>query len=308
MLQQNGNYETNFPLNSHEPVPFETDLFVGHTLIVIRPNNNNNSSSSSTTTTQDNVAQLDPYWNERIFAHKSRRLIIQLQGKFKRQPRGMVYAGAQVSNPLQLGLVTRGLASILLRFIETFNPNVHYSYGEGEEQAAAAGGGRGGGGNDKSNNNNNHHKTTTTKSERAHIVVPAYTFFERVIATPPGETPPSLGDLNDVRWKESPAAVQARKKGTQGEAGHWNTTDTYSFSYYSMYIDLPTWSLVKLPVSGNIALQTFWGQSLLNICMYEVDEATGKDKGKHWESLKTYAFSLQVRKKKETFERARKTK
>jgi hypothetical protein len=39
------------------------------------------------------------------------KFILQIQGKFKRQPRGILYAGAEVSEPMKLGLLTKGYVS-----------------------------------------------------------------------------------------------------------------------------------------------------------------------------------------------------
>jgi hypothetical protein len=52
-------YTANFPLNSKVPVPIESDLFVGHMLMIVRP-------------LQPEVD--DPYWNERIFSKRKRRV------------------------------------------------------------------------------------------------------------------------------------------------------------------------------------------------------------------------------------------
>lgn len=230
-----------FPLNSREPVDFETELFKGKILVVARPKNPEID---------------DPYWNERLFSKRKRRLVINLQGSFKRKPQGVVYAGAEISDPMKLGLVTRGLCKVLLRLVESFNKNMHYSFGDSEGK------------------------------ELAHIVAPAYTFFERFIATPPGQTPPSM----DEPFEESPESIAYRKK--TNSFGEWNTTDTYSFSFYSMYIDLPTWQLVGLPASGDLSLTTFWGQSSLSIGMYE---KTGVAVKQHCQKLNRYAFSLQLK-------------
>jgi hypothetical protein len=229
------------PLNAREPIVFKTDLFHGKILMIIRP---------------QNPAVEDPYWNERIFATKKRRLVIQIQGKFQRQPQGVVYAGAEVSEPMKLGLLTRGLCKVLLRVVESFNKNMHYSFGDAE-----------------------------SLSEHAHIVAPAYTLFERLVVTPPGETPPHI----DETFEESPESISQRKR--TASVGKWNTTDTYSFSFYSMYIDLPTWKLFGLPASGDLNLESFWGQSLLRICMYE---KTGSSI-QHLHVENRYAFSVQVK-------------
>lgn len=240
LLQEGGQLSPQlFPLNAQCGVPVKTELFEGHILCLLRPD----------------PPDRDPYWNDRIFSKKKRRVIIQLQGKFRYVPQGIVYAGAEVSQPMKLGLVTRGLSTVLLRLVESFNSNVHYSFG------------------DKKGN------------EKAHIVVPAYTFFEQIVITSPGETPPPITELFD-----EPKESRAARKASKGAGHQWNTTDTYSFSFYSMYIDLVHWHIVGIPVSGDISLKTFWGDSLLRIGMYE----KGGDQAQHIQEKNTYAFALQV--------------
>ena len=36
------------------------------------------------------------------------QFVLQIQGKFKRQPRGVLYAGSEVSEPMKLGLLAKG--------------------------------------------------------------------------------------------------------------------------------------------------------------------------------------------------------
>ena len=227
-----------FPLNARNPIDIDTDLFKGKVLVLVRP---------------ENPEQDDPYWNERLFSKKKRRLMIQIQGKFQREPQGVVYAGAEVTEKMKLGLVSRGLCQVLLKLVQTFNQNIHYSFGDGEEMA--------------------------------HICAPAYTFFERVVATPQGETPPPM----DEPFPESAESLALRNK--TRSVGRWNTSDIYSFSFYSMYIDLPTWQLVGLPATGDLSFKTFWGDSLLRICMYEkVGESD-----RHTMESKRYAFTIQAK-------------
>jgi len=239
LLGENGSYQPNFPLNSQHAVDVETELFKGKILIILRPPR----------------PEDDPYWNERIFSKRKRRIIIQIQGKFKYEPSGVVYAGAQVSKQMKLGLLTKGLSNVLLRLVESFNPQVHYSFGDSKGK------------------------------QKPHIVVPAYTFFERVVVTPPGEEPPTMG--ND--FEETSESIKLRKK-SDGR-GQWNTDNVYSMSFYSMYIDLPTWKLMGLPACGDVSLKTFWGDAFLSICMYE---KLG-DKKEHSADSIRYAFSVQVR-------------
>jgi|TARA_B110001469_G_C9369045_1_gene192548 hypothetical protein len=40
-----------------------------------------------------------------------------VQGRFKQLPRGVLYLGGEVLEPTKLGLVTKGLANVLLKFV-----------------------------------------------------------------------------------------------------------------------------------------------------------------------------------------------
>jgi hypothetical protein len=91
-ISERGGCFENFPLNSLEPVQVETDLFVGKLLLIMRPIN----------------PKVDPFWNEKIFSKKKRRVIMQLQGKFKYKPEGVLYSGMEVSDPMNLGLIANG--------------------------------------------------------------------------------------------------------------------------------------------------------------------------------------------------------
>ena len=68
-------------------------------------------------------------------------------------------------------------------------------------------------------------------------------------------------------FEESKQSIRARR--ASKSTGEWNTSDTYSFSFYSMYLDLPSWSIVKLPLANDMTLRTFWGKALLRIILYE---------------------------------------
>jgi hypothetical protein len=60
-----------FPLNSPTPIPFENNLFVGKALMLLRP---------------ENPAQDDPYWNERLWEKKKRRVSLPLKVTSKFSP------------------------------------------------------------------------------------------------------------------------------------------------------------------------------------------------------------------------------
>lgn len=175
----------------------------------------------------------DPYYNDKVFSKKRRRFEIQIQGRLKYVPTGTVWCGFEVTEEMKLGLVSKGLCNLLLRLVSKTVPgDMHFSFG------------------DKNN------------EELPHISFPAWTLFDAVVVTKPGEEKPTLGDV----LPESAKSASARKR--SGSTGDWNTDDTYSFSYHSMYLDLPIWHVVNLPTS-DIDLKSFWRDSLLRIVVYE---------------------------------------
>lgn len=236
LLQTNDTYRPNYPVNSTEPIEFETEIFKGRVLFVIRPEK----------------LEDDPYWTERVFAKKKRRMVLQIQGKFKRKPVGKIMIGAEISQKMKVGLLTKGILSLLIKLLQKFFSDLRYSFGDGEEWPR--------------------------------IVAPAHTAVESFIVTPPGETPPELCAAPFPETKESKAE---RARSTNFD---WNTVDTYSMSYHTMYVDFPHWRLLGVPVVGDLDLKSVWNDSFLRIVLYE---KTGKQK-RHLHASNKYAFSLQV--------------
>mmetsp|Transcript_47222 Transcript_47222/g.71426 ORF Transcript_47222/g.71426 Transcript_47222/m.71426 type:complete len:861 (+) Transcript_47222:24-2606(+) len=158
---------------------------------------------------------------------------MKLQGKLKYKPKGNLYGGAEVTDQMRLGLVSKGLCSILLKLVSQKIAGIHYSFGDSKGD------------------------------EWAHIVFPAWTFFDKIVATKPGDTPPPM----DEDFPES--AKDSKKRKASGSNGNWNTEDTYSLSFNSMYLDLPTWHLMNLNVMKDVDLRQFWGDSMLRFVAYE---------------------------------------
>mmetsp|Transcript_5436 Transcript_5436/g.9072 ORF Transcript_5436/g.9072 Transcript_5436/m.9072 type:complete len:372 (+) Transcript_5436:2-1117(+) len=228
-----------FQINTRRGVPIENDLFVGQVLLIMRP--------------PDPTA--DPYYNEKVFSKKKRRLEIQIQGKFKYVPTGTVWCGFEVTEAMKLGLVASSLCNLLLRLVSKTVPgDMHFSFGEENNE------------------------------EMAHISFPAWTLFDRVVVTKQGDEPPPLGEV----LPEPAKAASQRKR--SGKTGDWNTSDTYSFSYHSMYMDLSIWHVVNLP-TPDIDLKTFWGNSLLRVVVYESQSAS---KDKHLQAENKYIAGIQA--------------
>jgi hypothetical protein len=241
LLEKNGTLQPDFPLNSRQAVMVDTDLFIGRMLMIVRPIR----------------PEDDPYWNDKIFSKRKRRVVFQLQGKFKRAPTGTLYAGGEISHQMRLGLVAKGICGILLKLVKSFAPDTHYSFGDN--------GGK----------------------EKPHIVIPAWSFFERLVVTKPGEEPPELGKA----FFEPEESIAARKNSKS--KAQWNTYDTYSMSFFSMYLDLVKWQVVQVPVTSDLDLKTFWGNSFLRIVLYE--NTTPVKDGRHLQEDNTYFFAIEVR-------------
>lgn len=236
VLANEGKFEP-YPMNTENGIPVETELFVGKLLLVMRPLN----------------PEDDPYWNERIFSKKKRRVVMQMQGKLKYKPKGELYSGMEISDPMRLGLLASGLCNLLLKMSQQFNPQIHYSFGDDKE--------------------------------RPHICFPASTFFEQLLVTSEGESPPPMG----IEWEEPADSAQKRK--AYKTKIDWNTNDTYSMSFHSMYLDFPSWSVVRLPIGRDVSLQTFWGNSSAAVVLYEVDESHKK----HLTSSNKYLIAVDMK-------------
>ncbi|EOD31737.1 hypothetical protein EMIHUDRAFT_442069 [Emiliania huxleyi CCMP1516] len=208
---------TPLTINARSAESFETELFVGRCLLLLRPARR----------------EEDVFYSERLFDGRSRGLEMQVQGRFKRRPSGTVYLGGEVTERMQLGLVTRGLSKLILQLLVKFNPpGMHYSFGDREGRMLP------------------------------HIVLPLWRAVDRLVASPPGTAPPELG----VPLDESEAARSARKGGAS--LGEWDPSFTYSFSFNTGYIDLPHWKLHRLPMR-DVYLSSFWSDSDLRLVVYE---------------------------------------
>ena len=163
---------------------------------------------------------------------------MQVQGRFKRPPEGSVYLGCEISNCMQLGMVTRGAANLLLAFMQRRVRQLHYSFG------------------DRAN------------AQLPHVVMPLWTSADDVIVTPLGEPPPELG-----RALEETAAHRAARK--SGGAHVYRTDSVYTFAFHTMYIDLPSWKAIGMS-RLEVNLHNFWHESALRFVAYAARSAPGK--------------------------------
>jgi hypothetical protein len=132
--------------NTPRPVRFETDLFDGELLLLI------------------NTKPICDQYYPRFEGHHY-TFDMQVQGKFKTIPKGILYMGAEITKKMELGLFTRGLCSSILQVGRAVNPYIHHSFGD------------------------------ANNVELPHIVGPFWSLFDRLEITPPGGIVPKLGGL-----------------------------------------------------------------------------------------------------------------
>lgn len=259
-LHLNAKYRGDFFPNARIPIPVETELFVGRMVFLLQSDETE-----------------DSFWKERIFAHKkpTRRLVLQVQGKFKYDPRGLVYAGFEASNDLRLGRMSKGLSGLLLKWAGEKNENLYYSFGDDKEKAKA--------------------------------VVPAHTFFDHVVVTPQKREPPSILEPFKEKHESKKLRCGCQQKPWTDDPTHpeditsqdesqwvWNINDTYSMSWSTSNIDLPTWKLLNVPGHGDLGLRALIGTSVLRFVMYE--NLTPEDKGEnHVTNYLRYAYAVQCK-------------
>ena len=113
-----------------------------------------------------------------------------------------------------------------------------------------------------------------------HIAFPVKQAMQHVVVTPAGSDPPRLGQP----FIESDESRRQRKADADRTNDFWDLDSTYSMSFASSCVDLPTWRILY---PRSIALSTFWGNSPLRLVVYERDggDKIGNNK---------YLFSLQV--------------
>ena len=159
-----------------------------------------------------------------------RRFEVQVQGKFIRMPEGEVYIGAEGSSKMQLGLITRSISNAACNLASTMANNLHYSFGD---------------------------DTSNPLYQLPHMVSPIFPTFDKVIATPPNQTPPKIGEP----FIEDPEYRKIRCQWSQIADAKIDLDTTYSFSVNTSNIDLCTWCIMNIPLVRPMDLRNFFGDS-----------------------------------------------
>lgn len=147
---------------------------------------------------------------------------MQVQGKFKSIPKGSMFMGAEITKKMELGLFTKGICSSILQIVRAVNPYLHHSFGDKKDY------------------------------ELPHIVGPMWSLFDRLEITPPGGKIPEIGGLLD-----EDAGHRIKRRKTPNFHVDVNTYDTYSMSFKTSSLELVDWTIVKVPVMGEMDLHAY---------------------------------------------------
>jgi len=224
-----------FP-NAAEAYKMETDYFSGDMMVLVR------------TPDVDDASLASPPGNALALQHmrgKQRRFEFQFQVRLRKIPTGTVFFSCDLMQPIKLGMVQKAFVSAAMSFVRSSNPSFNYSI-----------------------------QGSTSKEDGSieipHMAFPVQDGMNRVVATPPGEEPPRLGQSIE----EDAESLKRRKKGIHIE---WNLTDTFTFSLWSAYVDFLEWR-VMMPGIRPFSLSSVIGAQPVYLTLYEIDG----DKDKHY--------------------------
>lgn len=182
----------------------------------------------------------DLYYQRRVFRGQQRRMELQVQGRFKTVPGGTIYFGPEMGSFNAFSLVQRTLAKLVVSFTQRRAPASHMAMGD--------------------------HADT----QLPHFVAPLWSAADLLIVTPPGDTPPKLGQ----RLEECDGVVQGRRAcANLSGAGQWNTSDTYTFTFNTRFLDMPAWRAVG--IGADIHINSFWPRTVLRLAVYESSSGAG---------------------------------
>jgi hypothetical protein len=178
-------------------------------------------------------------------------------------PVGEIYVGADVTNKMELGIITRSFSRAILKFVGTMVNDLHYSFGDFPDVPGF---------------------------EKPHLVAPLFPTMDKIVVTPEGETPPPMG----VPFPEDPEFRKIRFK-NKVTNDLIDLKNTYSFSVNTSNMDLLTWCLVGIPMVHTLDMRTFFGDSPIRLVGYELPaDAAAKFPDKHPSSALNYVFNMRV--------------
>lgn len=187
-----------------------------------------------------------------------------MQGRFKKVPEGLIYVGADAIFQLQLGLLTQSFVKAVLSFLKTLVNNLHYSFGDSK---------------------------SVPGYETAHVVAPLFSTMDKVVVTPAGEVPPSMG----VPFPDDLELRKIRLDPARCDTIEIIPGATYSFSLNSNNIALPEWQVMGIPMLKPLSINMFSGGGPFSLVAYEIPrDPIGKRPRKHSCETMKYILNVQI--------------
>lgn len=164
---------------------------------------------------------------------------IQIQGKFKRQIKGPIYLALELPQyeKYKVTAPMRMVIRACLQLMKTMgHKDVHLSFGG--------------------------------RDELPHMGAPAFHSFDRVVITPPGESPPPLG----THLPKKPFDIQRRKNFFKSDL-KIDLDSTYTFSMKNRRFDPLGWRVVSVPIVRQFTVSRY--TESVRLAVYEVLEENG---------------------------------
>lgn len=203
-------------------VDIDTDFFVGKMLLMFRTPEVDEPMVSSS---EDPVVT--------YFRGKQRRFEFQWQLRLKKLPPGDVFLGAEIDEPVQMGMIQRALANAALKFTKKLNTGFSAEL--------------------------------MPDSGPAYLSFPVGTSMDRLNATKVGSDLPVLGG----EIPEDPEVMKLRKKGTAIE---WSMDNVYTMALWSAYADWSEWSIMNFPGIRPFSITSMVGVQPVKLTLYSQKE------------------------------------
>lgn len=160
-----------------------------------------------------------------LFAGKRRVYVCQMQGRFKRKPRGPICLILNLlDDKVKLGMISKRLAKMWLSFAQAWEPQLDMC-------------------------------TSPSKNCPIGLCMPVNVKWMGILWTKPGDPLPELGK-NLPPFKEC-AALNKAAGITELGAEDVRLDGTYTFEFYSQNLDLLGWKIFNIPVMPEVSLNRF---------------------------------------------------